>query len=55
MRRNADNIPDEIEVTPEMVEAGERALMRRYQDLCDGDEYREIARTVFLAMEALRR
>jgi hypothetical protein len=42
-----------IEVTNQMMEAGARALSHRYLDPCDGDEYPEIARIVFLAMAAL--
>lgn len=44
----------ETEVTTEMMAAGQAALSRRYFDLCDGDEYPQIARTVFLAMLALQ-
>jgi hypothetical protein len=41
--------PNEIEVTPEMMEAGDHALSDRFLDLQDGPE---IARAVLLAMLA---
>jgi len=40
----------EIEITPEMIEAGERALNIRFFDLCAGIQYPQIAKTVFEAM-----
>lgn len=46
-----DKIP-EIEITPEMIEAGVDALASRYLDLLDSYGYPEIVRTVFEAMVA---
>jgi hypothetical protein len=42
----------EIEITPQMVEAGVDALASRYFDLVDSYGYPEIVRTVFGAMVA---
>ena len=52
---SAKDESEKIEVTPEMIAAGERALSIRFFDLCDGNEYPEIARTVYEAMTAVRR
>jgi hypothetical protein len=43
---------EEIEITPQMIEAGAEALASRYFDLVDSCGYREIAQTVFAAMVA---
>lgn len=46
---------DEIEITPEMVEAGVEALSSRYLDLEGGiDLFSEIVRTVYARMEQVR-
>lgn len=45
----------EIEITPEMMEAGAQAMAENFLALCDGDEFPETARTVYEAMEACRR
>lgn len=45
----------EIEVTPEMIEAGVRALSELYLSLQESQEYPEIVRIVFEAMMACRR
>ena len=46
---------DEIEVTPEMIEAGVKVMSENYLALTDGDEFPEIAKTVYKAMEVCRR
>ena len=43
---------NEIEITPQMIEAGVEALAGRYFDLVDSYGYPEIAKTVFEAMVA---
>lgn len=53
-RSEAESSEMEVQVTPEMIEAGVTQLEYRYFDLCDGNEYHEIVRTVFLAMEEVR-
>ena len=45
----------EIEVTPEMIEAGTDAILSRYLALTHAEEIGEIVKTVFLAMEANRK
>lgn len=46
---------DEIEITPEMVEAGVEGLSSRYLDLEGGvDLFSEIVRTVYARMEQVR-
>jgi hypothetical protein len=52
--RPAHRESPDSEITPEMIRAGEAALRENYQSLCAADGYPEIARTVFLAMEAVR-
>ena len=52
--RAVDGAP-EIEITPAMIAAGDLALSRRFFDLCDGNEYPQIARIVFEAMMEARR
>jgi hypothetical protein len=48
--------PDaEIEITPEMIEAGIDRLSSHYFAFCDGESLDQIVRIVFLAMEEARR
>lgn len=51
-RRMEEAGAPEVEITPEMIEAGVEALASRYFDLLDSYGYPEIARTVFEAMAA---
>jgi hypothetical protein len=46
--------PDEVEITPEMIEAGADELAGHYLALVDASGYPEIARTVYEAMAAVR-
>ena len=50
--RRGDEIPDEIEVTSEMIEAAERLLFSFDPERCYAED---CLREIFLAMEATRR
>ena len=43
-----------ITVTDNMMEAGEKAMSEHFLLLCDGEQYQEIARIVYEAMEEAR-
>ena len=46
---------NEIEVTPEMIEAGTKALRRFYYDELNDDITREVAKEIFVAMFSVYR
>jgi hypothetical protein len=50
-RETEGNSTDEIEITPEMIEAGIEALCARHAD----DPYDEVVKVIYLSMETLRR
>ena len=56
MVRPADDKTDDIpEIKPEMIEAGHRVMAEAYLSITSAPgDFREIAKTVYLAMEAVR-
>lgn len=57
MPRECDDSIDEIEITAEMVEAGELALKIRWSELMqpDAELFPLVAREIFLAMAKARK